>query len=262
MSGSIVDKTSTRFAVAVPRITSNARDNLNKVLSMMDEASVSKADLLLFPEAVLTGLNLSDHYERDRELAISIGSSQIQAIIRSAATHRLWTAFGFLELLGATIFDSALLVDAYGRIVLHQRRMSPGWRAKNASPLEYGSGAGLSTALTPWGKTAILICGDLFEVAFHLAAEAKLDLLLLPFARCFPRKVREPQRQWNDVEWPDYSVQIKQIRALALMSNYIASRDLSGGGFGGGFIVDPHGKLIKAMPLFEEGLLVWDQTTG
>lgn len=255
-----MDKTSTRFAVAVPRITSNARDNLNKVLSMIDEASLSKADLLLFPEAVLTGLNLSDHYERDRELAVSIDSPQIQAIIRSAATHKLWTAFGFLELSGRTIFDSALLVDTHGKIVLHQRRMSPGWRAKNAGLLEYGSGAGLSTALTPWGKTAILICGDLFEVAFPLAVEAKLDLLLLPFARCFPRKVKDPQRQWTDIEWPDYSVRIKQIRALALMSNYIASRKLNGGGFGGGFIVDPHGKITKAMPLFEEGLLVWDQT--
>ena len=95
-----------------------------------------------------------------------------------------------------------------------------------------------------------------------MSVEAKLDLLLLPFARCFPRKVREPQRQWNDVEWPDYSVQIKQIRAFTLMSNYIASRDLSGGGFGGGFVVDPRGTLVKGIPLFEEGLLFWHQTTG
>src|SRR3972149_7943074 len=139
-----------RYAVAVPEITCNTKDNLDKVLSMMSEASISGADILLFPEAVLTGLNICDDYDIDRQLAYPLESVPIQAIIDNAAKCKMWTAFGFLELADTTIFDSAVLVDANGKIVLHQRRMSPGWRAKNANPLQYGSGASLSTAITPW----------------------------------------------------------------------------------------------------------------
>lgn len=249
-----------RYAVAAPEITTNLNDNLDKVLSMMAQASNSGADILLFPEAGLTGLNLCDDYQTDKQLALSVNSSPIQAIVDNAAKCRMWTAFGFLELSGATIFDSALLVDENGKVVLHQRRLSPGWQAKNANPLEYGSGASLSTAVTPFGKTAILICGDLFQTPFPLAVEDKLDLLLFPFARCFRREVTEPQKQWDNVEWFYYSNQIKQIGALTLMSNYIAPRELFGGGFGGGFVVDRSGELLKGKPLFEEGLVIWEQS--
>jgi predicted amidohydrolase len=183
-----------QLAAAIPRITHNIKENLDKMLAMMHEASTSGADILLFPEAVLTGLNISDDYETDREFAYSIESSPIQTILGNAKKHKMWTAFGFLELSGSTIFDSAMLVDDRGKIVLHYRRMSGGWKAKNADPLQYGGGVTFPTALTPWGKTAILICGDLFEMAFPYAVEARLDLLLFPFARCFSPEVKEPQR--------------------------------------------------------------------
>jgi predicted amidohydrolase len=248
-----------RYAVAVPKITSDTKDNLDQILSMMSEASVSGAHIILFPETVLTGFNICDDYEIDKQNAYSLESFLVRAIIDSAAKCKMWTAFGFLELSDTTIFDSAVLVDVNGKIVLHHRRISPGWRTKNANPLEYGCGASLSTAITPWGKTAILICGDIFYTAFHHAVEAKLDLLLFPFARSFSPTVTEPQKQWDNVEWTNYSAQIKQIGALTLMSNSISSGELYGGYFGGGFIVDHEGKIIKAKPLFEEGLLIWDQ---
>jgi predicted amidohydrolase len=249
-----------RCAVAVPQITSGIKDNLDKILSMMREAAASGAEILLFPEAVLTGFNVSDNYSDDRKLACSLESLPVQTIIDNAGKLKMWTAFGVLELSSTTIFDSALLVDANGKIVLHHRRMSPGWRARNANPLEYGCGASLSTAHTPWGKAAILICGDLFETAFPLAVEAKLDLLLFPFARCFLPEVTEPQKQWDNDEWPKYSAQIKAICALTLMSNYVAPGEPDGKYFGGGFIVNCNGKIIKAKPLFEEGLVIWDSS--
>jgi predicted amidohydrolase len=250
---------SMRYAVAVPEITSNIGDNLEKILSMMHAASISGANILLFPEAVLTGLNICDDYHIDRQYACSLDSFPVRTIIDNAGKSKMWTAFGFLELSHNTIFDSVILVDDNGKIVLHQRRMSPGWKARNANPIEYGCGTSLSTCITPWGKTAILICGDLFETAFPYAVVAKLDLLLFTLARCFSPKVKEPQRQWDNIEWPRYSAQIKEIGALTLMSNYIASPELNRGGFGGGFIVDRNGIIIKAKPLFEEGLVICDE---
>ncbi len=252
----------TRFAVAVPVITPDINLNLDKILSMMKDASSNGVDLLLFPEAVITGLALTDNFEIDKKLAFPLESPLIQTIVNAIAGHNMWTAFGFLELVGTTIFDSALLVNRSGTIILHQRRLSPGWRAKDANPIEYGSGNALSIAVTPWGKTAILICGDLFETAFFHTVNTQLSLLLFPFARCFKPEVKEPQKQWDCVEFPDYSARVKQIGALTLMSNYIATTDLNGGAFGGGFVVDENGKALATRPLFEEGLLIFDQSKG
>jgi predicted amidohydrolase len=251
-----------RYAVAVPRITPTTKDNLDRILSIIRESSKSGADILLFPEAVLTGLNICDDYETDKLYAYSLESFPVQAIISNTRKCKMWTAFGFLELTNSTIFDSSILVDPNGKIVLHHRRMSPGWRARNADPAKYGCGTSLTTTITPWGKTAIIICGDLFETAFPQAVEAKLDLLLFPFARCFSPEIKEPQKQWDDVEWPNYATKIKEIGALTLMSNYIAASELNGGGFGGGFIVDRNGEIIKAKPLLEEGLVIWEQHAG
>ncbi len=248
-----------RYAIAVPRITPNIQDNLEKVLMMMQEASKTGVDILLFPEAVLTGLNVSDNYTKDRRIALPLDSTPIKAIIRNAVQCKVWTGFGFLELSGETIYDSALLVDKNGVIALHYRRMNPDWKAKDADPLKYGDGIDLPTADTPWGKTAFLICGDLFETAFPLAIKAKPDLLLAPFARCFPPNVTEPQKHWDTADWPDYVKQLKKIVAFTLMANYIAPKELNGGGFGGGFIVDRSGEILKSKPLFEEGLIIYEQ---
>jgi len=252
-------KMHTRFAVAIPTITSHVDTNLTKILSMIGDASSNGAELLLFPEAVITGLSLTDNYEYDKTLAIPLESPPVQTIVSAVVEYNIWISFGFLELAGATIFDTALLVDKSGRTVLHQRRLTPGWRAKDANLAEYGAGDALSITVTPWGKTAILICGDLFETALTQALNAKLDLLLFPYARCFSPEVKEPQRQWDRVEFPSYLDQIRQIGALTLMSNYIASADLNGGAFGGGFVIDGNGRVLVTKPLLEEGLLFWDR---
>jgi predicted amidohydrolase len=247
-----------RYAVAVPGITTNIQGNLEKVLAMMRQASSSGANIVLFPEAVLTALNISDDYIKDKQLALPLNAAPIKTIVDNATRYKIWTAFGFLELVGDIIYDSALLVDKDGAIALHYRRINPDWKEIDADPIKYKEGISLPTADTPFGKTVFLICGDLFEVTFPLAVKAKPDLLLSPFARCFPPDVTEPQKQWDTAEWPDYAAQIKTVGAFTLMANYIAPKELNGGGFGGGYIVGRDGKLLKSLPLYEEGLIIYE----
>lgn len=247
-----------RYGVAIPAIKPGIQFNLDKVLAMIRKAEDARADILLFPEAVLTGLNISGEYEIDRRLALTLDSAPIQKIIQYAYRYKIWTAFGFLELAGGIVYDSVLLVNSEGEIILHYRRISPGWRVKNANHEKYGCGESLITANTPWGKTAIFICGDLFEPAIVQKTKAvKPDLLLFPFARSFSQEISNPQRQWDNVEWPHYAAAIKAIGAFTLMSNYITT-SAQGGYFGGGYIVNRDGKILKAQPLYEEGLLLWD----
>lgn len=247
-----------RCAVCVPKLSRNQNDNIKIIFSMMSEAARGKASLALFPETVITGLVNCDVYEKDVKLAPRIDSPLIRSVAEHVKNCGLWTAIGFFELCGETIYDSAILIDNDGKIVLHHRRMNPGWRAEDANPSEYGEGTHLDTVITPLGKTAILICGDLFEHGVEAAVNQDIDLLLFPFARCFSSEVTDFQKEWDENEWPAYSEQIKKIGAFTLMSNYIALPDLAGGAFGGAFAAGPDGELLANKPLFEDGILFYD----
>jgi len=253
-----------KAAVAVPEIVEyDISHNHKTVLDYISKAAKENVNLLLFPETVLTGLVISDDYSLDKQYAISLVSEPIKQIQAQAASCGLWVALGFIEIANGILYDSAVLIDSNGTIVLHQRRMSHGWCAPSANPAEYGYGDEYKTAQTPWGKVGFMICGDLFHVN-HYATEANLDILLFPFARCFSSniKLENYQQQWDNVEWPEYAQQISQVNAYALMANYIAPVEGSPfcGGFGGGFITDRYGNLLGQLPLNTAGLGICDMT--
>ena len=113
-------------SVSVPGIGWNRQENLAKMLSHMDAAASQNADLLLFPETVLTGLINTGDTTNDMGLGITIDSNEILSLSLKAAETGLWVAFGFFELENNVLFDSAMLLDSCGGIALHYRRISTG----------------------------------------------------------------------------------------------------------------------------------------
>ena len=251
-----------RAAVSVPVVGWDREENIAAMVRHMKEASENRVDLLLFPETVITGLINGRDFSRDRDLGLRLDSNTIRLLRDKAIEFDIWLAFGLFELCEDTLYDSALLIDRQGEIALHYRRFSPGWRLPNVNPESYGLGEEYMTAETPWGKIGFLICGDLFDVP-HLAKESDLDLLLFPFARCFPDDIAtlspaEQQAYWDHQEWPQYAAKIAYIGAPALMTNYIADPDLEGGAFGGGYIVDMAANILTSLPLYQDGIIVWE----
>ena len=251
-----------RVAAAVPEIEEyNIKANSETVLGFIKEASQLNIDLLLFPEAVLTGLVISDNYNTDKEYAITLDSEYITIISDYTRISKIWVAFGFIEVDNGVLYDSAILLNNNGEVVLHQRRLSTGWCNTNANPNEYGYGNNYNTVVTPWGKVGFMLCGDMFNVP-HYAKNENLDILLFPFARSFSDWVTSPpQDEWDYTEWPEYAKQIKVIgAAVTIGANYIAPKEGSkfGGGFGGGFITDYNGKLLASQLLNKTGLLIYN----
>ncbi|MCL2170643.1 MAG: carbon-nitrogen hydrolase family protein [Defluviitaleaceae bacterium] len=248
-----------KAAICVPKIIEhNIAANLDIVLKYIDKAALAGADLMLFPEAVLTGIDICDNYDKDKLLALSIASPEIQQIINKSQMCNIWVALGFIEIDNNCLYDTAILIDNFGAIQLHQRRLSRGWCDDNADKTKYGYGGEFLTADTIFGKIGFMICGDLFNVP-HLAKNANLDLLLFPFARCFGSQAKlPPQREWDENELPEYSRQIAEIGAPALGANYITPGKSSY--FGGAFATDANGDLIASLPLYQEGLLLKELT--
>lgn len=254
-----------QLSIAIPNIVEyNIDANLQKVLSQLQISANSREIpdspmLVLFPETVLTGLVISDDYDTDRLYALEITSTPITQICKQAEANKIWVAFGFIELAHGALYDTALLVNDNGEIALHQRRLTKGWCNPNAPRNKYGYGTKLATTITPWGKAAFLICGDLFHVP-QIAADEKLDLLLFPYARCFGNISQPtPQQEWDINEWPAYATQVRAAGAkITLGANYIAPEKDSpfGGGFGGGFIANKDGNLLKSVPLQTEAIVV------
>ncbi len=249
-----------KVALAVPNISADACANHELVQRMITESSRNGAELILFPEAVFSGLTNNDVYAHDIELAMSVDDTRIEKLCETARDEKMWVCFGFLENYEGCIYDSALLVSPAGEKVIHYRRINPQWRARNLPSEQYAEGKMIPTAVTPLGKTAILICGDLFDAdVIFLLRQEKPQLLLFPFARCFPDDIKNEQAEWDTVEIHAYAAQVKLTTAdLTMMTNYLADRSLDGGAFGGAFVMDRHGTVLASLPLRQEGILYFD----
>ncbi|MCL2363997.1 MAG: carbon-nitrogen hydrolase family protein [Defluviitaleaceae bacterium] len=250
-----------KIGVAVFEVKArNIAANTNAVLACMREAAAAGVDLLLLPEVVLTGFVFDDVYAKDLPYALELKNPLISRICEDAKRHGIGVAFGFIENGAGTLYDSAILVNSDGEIVLQQRRLTRGWCAPNANPAEYGTGTELCTAMTPWGNVGFMICGDLFDAVQH-AADAALDILLFPYARCFAGGVTDAQAEWDNVEWPEHAAQIKKANAgITLGANYISTGE-SDEYFGGGFVAARDGARLAALPLYTPGLLVYEVPT-
>lgn len=244
-----------RVALAVNRVTDDIHANMASILKMASQAAEDRADLVLFPEAALTGLINDGDAVRDLPLGVEIPGPVTEVLAGSAKAHGVWLAIGLLEREGSCLYDSAILLSPDGDIVLKHRRIQPQWHARDADPSVYRQGMELSKVETPLGSLAFVICGGLFDDDLvSRVRELKPDWLLFPFARCFDDFSWDQQR-WDTEELPEYVERVRLVGATAFMVNYLADSSLNGGSFGGAMVVSGEGKVIKSMPLGQEGIL-------
>lgn len=160
--------------------------NLTVMLDLMTQATSGGAQLIVFAEAALSGFVFTGRdADADHTLAVAVDGPELGQLIHAARQLHLWVALGFLERQGEHLFDAAVLIDPARGVVLHYHRVSPGWRWPDA-PAEYCDGQTVPSVATPFGRVALLLCGDAFHAgAAALATAQRPDLLLLPFARGF-----------------------------------------------------------------------------
>lgn len=247
-----------KAALVVHRVTRNIDDNMRRMLRAVEDAARAEARLVLFAEMAATGFINGDDSRRDRMVAQPIPGPITDCLAASAREHGVWIGVGVFERDDPALYDSAVLVDADGRICLKYRRMQPNWRTRRADPDIYRLGDGVTAVETPFGRVAFLLCGDLFDdgIVDRLRA-LQPDLLLFPFARCFSDGAVD-QRRWDEDELPDYLARVRRAGVRTLMANYIADPELDGGSFGGALDVAPDGTLLASLALGSVGSLLVD----
>lgn len=225
---------------------------------MANEAADAYVDLVLFPEAALTGLINSDDPFHDRTLGGVIPGPVTQVLSELAKEREIYLGIGLLEREGERLFDSAVLFNPKGEIILNYRRIDPHWHGKNADPSIYCQGKELLKAETPFGTFTFLICGDLFnEGLVPRARTLRPDWLLFPFARNFSDNSYDQER-WDREAKNEYMEQVKLIGVTTLMVNHLAGKSVFGATFGGAMVVDKTGIVVDSFPLGRVGILLVD----
>jgi len=247
-----------RAALIVNRITATREHNLQEVLTGVSKAAAMGAELVMLPEAALTGLRNNDRPARDLGFGVDPRGPEVRAMAAMARSSRVHLAVGLLERAGSRLYDTAVLFkpDETAPHVYH--RISPGWHGKRAAPQVYAAGHKVDTVRTPLGAFGFLICGDLFDDGLVKKMKALApDWLLVPTGRCFGNGAQD-DRRWVKEEQPAYIERVRLAGMTTLLVNSLADRNLDGGSFGGAMVVAPDGEVLARLPLGNPGVLFAD----
>lgn len=155
--------------------------------SALDEAR--GVDVVVFPEMLSTGYVGPDRstaagVEEWRARAEPIHGGYISSVCQAARDYELAISIGFLERDGSEVFNSAVVVDRLGQIVLHQRKRFTCFFSSVEEHLSRGTSSEVAHLTLGSGRTVslgILICMDR-EFAEPIAdlVDGGVELVVVP----------------------------------------------------------------------------------
>jgi N-carbamoylputrescine amidase len=178
-----------RVAVCQLAASDNLPDALLTIDRALTEADEQNAQLACFPETCLLGWVNPEA----RELAHSIPGPTTDRLGVLARKHGLMIAIGLAELENGHLYDTAVLIDSNGEILLRHRKVNI-LTELMAPPYTPGKDASLSVADTRFGRIGLLICADTFkDELVQEMATAKPDLVVVPYGWAAPQ-----------IQWPEH----------------------------------------------------------
>lgn len=172
--------------VRVAAVQIAVEGDLDGALEAMDgalaEAAARGADIALLPETSIYGwVNPEAH-----RLADPIPGPTTDRLAELARRHDLMIAVGLAESEAGNLYNSAVLIDSDGTLLLKHRKANILTRLMTP-PYTPGPDETASVIDTRLGRIGMLICADIFknESVKDLAA-AEPDLVLVPFSWSAP----------------------------------------------------------------------------
>jgi len=224
-------------------------ENLHRLEAKLESIAMTQnapPDLIVLPECTLTGYV----YEKDDfdRFAEPVPGPTVFAMARLARQYGAYICFGVVEQAGTQVYDSGVLLNREGQIVLVQRKLS------EKPPFQAGDR--VEVAETELGKIALLICGDLFhtEAITHLPDD--LDWVLVPMARAFAGQSPDKHR-WELEERAEYLKAVRAVGKTACLVNAL-DEGIEEPSFGGAMVVSGDGNLLAESPHGSDEVLLYE----
>jgi predicted amidohydrolase len=151
--------------------------NFVRIENAIAEAKSKDAELICFPEASMLGWLNSDAYTRACTIP-GPDSDQLCGLAKKFGVH---LCIGIEEFDSGRLFNSAILIDDKGQILLKHRQVNVPPKLMSP-PYSAGNESDIAITNTKFGKIALLICADTHrEDILDRRAALKPDILLVPY---------------------------------------------------------------------------------
>ena len=168
--------------------------NFVRIENAIRQAKDSSVDIICFPETIILGWVNPDAHKR----ACPIPGKDSKRFCRLAKQYEIFLCAGLAEKDGTKLYDSAVLIDERGRIILKHRKMNI--LTELMTPA-YTPGKGVDAVETKFGKIGLLICADTHEdKILERMAALEPDLLLVPYG--YAEK---------EDKWPEHGRELEKV---------------------------------------------------
>ena len=221
--------------------------NLRHLQHRLREVVEYKPDLVCLPECTLTGYL---YEERDlKRFAEPIPGPTTERMGELARRYKIFLCFGLPKAAGSQYYNSAVLLDREGEILLHHRQI------EERPP--FALGQEVKAVDTELGRLCVIICGALSSEDVIRQVDPSVDLLIVPIARSFEGKAPDPER-W---EREERQVYLDGVRAVGVTTAIVNSLEIGADelpDFGGALLVDGSGRLLAESPHGSDIPLIYD----
>ena len=229
-------------------IGGDRKANLNHAREMIDEAASNNADVILLPEAM--DLGWTDPSALTEAQPIPDGQTS-QLLIAMAKKHGVFICSGLIEKAGDKVYNSAIIVDPEGKIILTHRKINE----LDIGHPYYALGDKLNVCQTPYGTFGLLICADANtqnHVLTRSLAYMGADVILSPSSWAMPPdhdNAKDPYGStWENAYMPvakDFELWIASSSNVGTMT---AGPWKDWNGIGCSLVIDPKGEIAVKGP--------------
>jgi predicted amidohydrolase len=190
-----------KLALVQMRVEGGAKEaNLARAESNIAAAARAGAQIVLLPEA----LNLGWTHRSAANEADEIPDGETCRRLRTAArAHARYVCAGFVERSGPQRFNSAVLIDPRGDVLLHHRKIHELALAHDV----YSLGDRLAVADSPWGRIGLMICADGFAPGQSVSRALGLmgaGVILSPCAWAVPAEHDDTRDRYGRIWLENY----------------------------------------------------------
>lgn len=158
-------------------IDGDREGNFRRIEYALETARAGRAEVSVFPESSILGWENPDAHE----LAARIPGADSERISDLVRKYGMMIAIGVDEKDRGQLYDSAILVDTSGALLLKHRKINV-LPELMTPPYAQGKPEDIDVAQTPFGRIGLVICADTFtDDHFDRIRQLIPDLLLVPY---------------------------------------------------------------------------------